>query len=674
MLLPNGIQTAVGAQLVDLQRMPFFQVPGGVPAPAPMEAGLTEGKDVSASRSADWMVREFKTVACNLDNNASAHDHRCCPFFHSGRDRRRPLLANAAGGPGGFRYRGEPCGDRFDDDKRVGCARGDNCMFSHSTAEVLYHPEFFRRRLCQQARRCPRGRFCAFAHGRHELLAPHFSPNEESDPSEELIAHRFKTLWCPMGGPHDWESCVYAHTYRDWRRVPLLGYSSHPCPRWTSSVANGSAELTYEERCPLGMACPLAHGAKEQFYHPKFYKTRPCSDPNCRRGPLCAFTHGDHDAREPQADDASQRVVRKPIPQAEEILKQYQPTYSSPPMYHTFEDAPRSGGGGGQGGSGAQGGGGGESANGGDSGGKSKSRRARGGAGGRGGGDKVSLMDSLETPFAAPFPMDPQSSVMFAALPQPGLCQWVPAGEHLPCPAPSQVVGPHPSAMGAAMLRPMPLGCGAPQMLWRVNTQPAQPQHCFFAAVPQQIPLPATDASARRVPEDAFHHPPQERVAAAAARAAATVQTAVPSVPVAVQTGLPAVVPDVADSCMGSDGPSPVGSGGGNFASLTVNTDCAEDGDEDVKGLGGLSGLDAKIVDLSAWRRREYHLQGGWRTPSSFGSPPLSGAPTAASSPRNLHAVPSSSWSGDNCSEAPVVSGGDDLLREAVMSMLPVEG
>ena len=32
------------------------------------------------------------------------------------------------------------------------------------------------------------------------------------------------------------EKCVYAHTYRDFRRVPALGYSSQPCPRWVAST------------------------------------------------------------------------------------------------------------------------------------------------------------------------------------------------------------------------------------------------------------------------------------------------------------------------------------------------------------------------------------------------------------------------------------------------------
>jgi len=283
------------------------------------------------------MIREFKTMPCGLEGAMSSHDHRCCPFFHSERDRRRLVL-----GEGQSRcYNAEPCNEQFDDQRL--CSHGDSCGLCHSTAELLYHPDFFRKRLCHQAKRCPRGRFCAFAHTRQELLVPHFTELEELEPSEDFIAWRFKTQWCPIGGPHDWENCVYAHTYRDWRRVPTLGYSSRPCPHWVQSVTKGPAELMYADRCPRGMSCPLAHGAKEQLYHPQFYKTSPCSEGSCKRGTLCAFTHGAYDIRKPRADEQLPSAVREPILQALELLGRSQPTFWSPPRYHAFEEPnPRS--------------------------------------------------------------------------------------------------------------------------------------------------------------------------------------------------------------------------------------------------------------------------------------------------------------------------------------------
>lgn len=236
-------------------------------------------------------------------------------------------------------YLAEPCSESFDDSKRI-CPRGDDCIFCHSTVELLYHPEFFRKRLCHQAMTtgCPRTHLCASAHSRQELLTPYFTEQEEKEPSEEFVAWNFKTQWCPLGGPHDWESCMYAHTYRDWRRTPALGYSSRPCPNWTQSIASGPTELIYEMRCHNGMACPLAHGAKEQLYHPQFYKTSRCSD-NCKRRALCAFTHGEHDRREPFTgtqfgiDD-----VLWPIPWALDVLSCYQPAFSNPPRYHALEE------------------------------------------------------------------------------------------------------------------------------------------------------------------------------------------------------------------------------------------------------------------------------------------------------------------------------------------------
>lgn len=316
---------------------------GEVLTPAANTAAVSRSRVSSTSSEGpqmDWMIHRFKTMPCKVQMSASSHDHRCCPYYHSERDRRRPLFGDEESIDTVPGYISEPCNNRFDDSRS--CLMGDNCDRCHSTAELLYHPSLFKKRLCHQLRRCPRGKYCAFAHARHELLVPSFTEEEETDPTEEFIAHRFKTQWCPIGGPHDWESCVYAHTYRDWRRSPLLGYSSHPCPRWSGSITKGLPELDYGMRCPHGVACPLAHGAKEQLYHPHFYKTSPCSDPNCRRGPLCAFTHGEDDIRKLMGD-AFAKVARKPIAEAQLILAQHQPTFSAPPMYHALEDAPKAG-------------------------------------------------------------------------------------------------------------------------------------------------------------------------------------------------------------------------------------------------------------------------------------------------------------------------------------------
>lgn len=326
------------------QANPFSPGQSGQWAEAALRVPPTETQpELQQEQRLTRMLLEFKTARCNSERRAlAAHDHRCCRFFHSDRDRRRPVFyLDNDGNPSDYCYAAEPCNESFDSARTV-CSRGDSCTLCHSSAELLYHPEFFRKRLCHQAMRCPRGQVCAFAHARHELLVPHFSKAEEEDPSEDFITWHFKTQWCPIGGPHDWEVCVYAHTYRDWRRTPSIGYSSWPCPHWMQSVAAGPSELEYEMRCPRGMACSLAHGAKEQLYHPHFYKTSPCSEVSCKRGPLCAFMHGESDARGPApapiTEEAVAKAMQGPLKWAEATLAHYQPSYCQPPRYHALEE------------------------------------------------------------------------------------------------------------------------------------------------------------------------------------------------------------------------------------------------------------------------------------------------------------------------------------------------
>lgn len=164
--------------------------------------------------------------------------------------------------------------------------------------------------------------------------------------TEDFMIHRFKTQWCPIQTPHDWESCTYAHTYRDWRRVPAVGYSSWPCKRWSRSTAeDSSAELTYAQRCFWGVGCPWAHGPKEQLYHPHFYKTQGrCREGRCRRGAFCAFSHDESDIRRPEQprERDSRWEFKLPLPEAAmEVLRLHQPSYANPPAYHALRERGR---------------------------------------------------------------------------------------------------------------------------------------------------------------------------------------------------------------------------------------------------------------------------------------------------------------------------------------------
>jgi len=625
----------------------------------------------------EWMLREFKTAPCSLETPSSSHDHRCCPFYHSGRDRRRRVFVEG----GGLAYQGEPCTKQFDDART--CSHGDACNLCHSTAELLYHPDFFRKRLCHQARRCPRSKFCAFAHARQELLVPHFLEQEEVEPTEEFIAYRFKTQWCPVGGPHDWESCVYAHTYRDWRRVPILGYTSHPCPRWTNSVTSGSPEVAYSKRCPYGMACPLAHGAKEQLYHPQFYKTSPCSDSECRRGPLCAFTHGEHDARQLRLMDTAPKAMRRPIPQAEELLRQYQPTFSDPPMYHALEilDAPRTNFASAtnakprnrrRGGSGAGGGvAGGVDVGGSSCGGGSSSISLLSEIGSApvmaappiGDASRVELVDGRQQ-VSLPLPLGgEQRSAMLTPYPSCQFMgyQWVSVAEspntqtHLQSVPPTlgYPVAPSEQRVLNYMSGPCPMVWSPGPVQGQVHASPnVQASSQCFLTVPQPCvstspspvtvgPSPADSPMRVRRPApdeavDAADRSPSSNLTAfgMAAGARSPMDLKVPAMFGGPNTHLTVEIPDFA-----SNPP--------DFAAWQQSMVEASD-------------FPCKPANLLAWKQK-YCAKDGWRTPSSFGSPPLSIAPTAASSPRTAEA-PSSTHTGDSSEH----NSWDESLRESL--------
>jgi len=167
--------------------------------------------------------------------------------------------------------------------------------------------------------RCRHGAHCAFAHSRDEVTAPLLSPEEEAAIPDaltvEFFTEKFKTMWCPIGAQHDWQACMYAHTYQDVRRPPALGYGHQLCPYWNKKETN----LAYSQRCPLGPRCPFAHGAKEQLYHPNYFRTLVCRDLQRRRCPrahLCAFFHRQTDCRKIKHDpvDYSRPLPEKAVP------------------------------------------------------------------------------------------------------------------------------------------------------------------------------------------------------------------------------------------------------------------------------------------------------------------------------------------------------------------------
>jgi len=196
--------------------------------------------------------------------------------------------------------------------------------------------------------RCRHGVSCSFAHSRAEVTAPLLTPEEEAAAPEsltvEFFTEKFKTMWCPIGAQHDWQACMYAHTYQDVRRPPSLGYGHQLCPYWNKKETS----LAYSQRCPLGPRCPFAHGAKEQLYHPNYFRTLVCRDLQRRRCPrahLCAFFHREGDRRKIKHDpvDYSQPLPREAVPvqwlqrfltppRFQEATESYAPEYVMPPM------------------------------------------------------------------------------------------------------------------------------------------------------------------------------------------------------------------------------------------------------------------------------------------------------------------------------------------------------
>lgn len=186
---------------------------------------------------------------------------------------------------------------------------------------------------------CRRASACAFAHSREEICASLLDVDEENqEPSaltDTFFMYKYKTRWCPVGVQHEWHTCVYAHNYQDARRPVSIGYGARLCPYWSKKDTGAG----YSQRCPLGLRCPYSHGAKEQLYHPHYFKTVVCRDLRgkapgkgagaqamqhageggaqaCPRQRLCAFFHSRAERRVSPPDDVdySQPLRNEALP------------------------------------------------------------------------------------------------------------------------------------------------------------------------------------------------------------------------------------------------------------------------------------------------------------------------------------------------------------------------
>lgn len=245
-----------------------------------------------------YHAAKYKTKLCN---DRDCRGEEVCCFAHGENELRNQALERysywsvfGGGGMPGSRPQSGMLGELM-------CC--PNSAARSGATGALYHPKVYKHRFCASYPNitgCRRGEACAFAHAREEIRTPLLSEDEEQQRppalTNDFFMCKFKTLWCPIGVQHDWQTCVYAHNYQDARRHPGIGYGPRPCPYWKRKETT----LEYSQRCPLGVRCPFSHGAKEQLYHPAYFKTVTCQDhqrskdwpsSSCPRNKLCAFWH-----------------------------------------------------------------------------------------------------------------------------------------------------------------------------------------------------------------------------------------------------------------------------------------------------------------------------------------------------------------------------------------------
>lgn len=193
---------------------------------------------------------------------------------------------------------------------------GGGVAESSRQAGSVYDRSHYKKRFCASypnVAQCRRGKACAFAHSREELRVQLLTEDEENQFPDamgcDFFMTKYKTLWCPVGVQHDWLKCPYAHNYQDARRPVHIGYGAKLCPFWSKKQVHEE----YSQRCPLGLRCPYAHGAKEQLYHPQYFRTAVCRDlrgRRCPRADLCAFFHKRTERRRAGPDEVD---YQKPL-------------------------------------------------------------------------------------------------------------------------------------------------------------------------------------------------------------------------------------------------------------------------------------------------------------------------------------------------------------------------
>eukprot|EP00076_Gallus_gallus_P045394 XP_025010932.1 putative E3 ubiquitin-protein ligase UNKL isoform X5 [Gallus gallus] len=222
--LQNG-QLGCGEGIPDLQ-------PGNLASQAMIEKILSEDP---RWQDTNFVLAGYKTEQCTKPPRLCRQGY-ACPHYHNSRDRRR--------NPRTFKYRSTPCpsvkhADEWGEPSR--CESGDSCQYCHSRTEQQFHPEIYKSTKCNDMRQtgyCPRGPFCAFAHG-------------EIKPG----AHLFSTD--SIGITNEWSSSVNATNSLTSNSGQSGNISCSSSPPVTSSSGSSSS------LSPLGPLCrqrSLANG------------------------------------------------------------------------------------------------------------------------------------------------------------------------------------------------------------------------------------------------------------------------------------------------------------------------------------------------------------------------------------------------------------------------------
>jgi hypothetical protein len=261
-----------------------------------------------------------------------------------------------------------------------------------------------------------------------------------------------------------------------------------------------------------------------------------------------------------------QRPARKPIPQAEELLRKTQPTFDAPPMYHALEDAPKMTS---------------------TTGSKSRNRRGRNGGGCDKGADggHLAAVAAQQRVQAVPRPL--QSTAYQAPAPQlpQYLCQMAQM-------MPTMETGMAPlGTLGAPPYGGHLLGTGTQWNPYMGFHPPAPAPVVMGSRGAAPIHLPPHVPSYMVLPQPSNPPPPA------------------PPYPIQAATG---------------------GAAESEFAPLPGSDlllrHILEQERQDEQRPG--------TVDLAKWRKNYFRKDRGWRTPSSFGSPPMSGMNTAEPTPQ----------------------------------------